>query len=95
MDPDTYTEHVCYDKNGNKLLYMRMLKALYGMIVAALLYYKKFVKDIKKIGFELNPYDPCVANRRMNMKQHTITWHVDLYYGFNQTKRNEDRILSD
>ena len=47
------------------------------MIVAALLYYKKFVKDIKKIGFELNPYDPCVANRRMNMKQHTITWHVD------------------
>ena len=57
MDPDTYAEHVCYDKNGNKLLYVRMLKALYGMIVAALLYYKKFVKDIKKIGFKLNLYD--------------------------------------
>ena len=25
----------------------------------------------------MNPYDPCVANRIVNGKQHTITWHVD------------------
>ena len=35
------------------------------------------MKDITTIGFKINPYDPCVANRIVNRKQHTITWHVD------------------
>lgn len=47
------------------------------MMIALLLYYKKFKNDIKTIGFEVNLYDPCVANCQRNGKQHTITWHVD------------------
>jgi hypothetical protein len=54
-----------------------VLKALYGMLQSALLYYKKFRKDIEDIGFNVNPYDPCIANRMVNGKQHTIAWHVD------------------
>ena len=54
-----------------------MLMALYGMLTSAILFYKKFRKDIEGIGFEVNPYDVCVANRRVNDKQHTVTWHVD------------------
>ena len=42
-----------------------------------LLYYKKFKKDIEGIGYKLNPYDMCVANKIVNEKQHTLTWHVD------------------
>ncbi len=74
--PEVYASYVVWE-NGEKVLYVIMLKALYGMLTSALLYYKKFVKDIQEIGFELNPYDPCVANRMVNGKQHTITWHVD------------------
>jgi hypothetical protein len=71
-----------YDKyirneGKNRVLYVRMLKALYGMLVSSILYYKKFRKDIESIGFEVNPYDVCVANRTVNGKQHTVTWHVD------------------
>ena len=29
------------------------------------------------IGFKLNPYDPCVANKIVHGKQLTIAWHVD------------------
>jgi hypothetical protein len=29
------------------------------------------------IGFEVNPYDICVANRTVYGKQQTLTWHVD------------------
>ena len=29
------------------------------------------------MGYEVNPYDPCVANKMINGKQHTISWHVD------------------
>jgi hypothetical protein len=46
-----------------------MLKGIYGMLQSSLLYYKKFHKDIESIGFEVNPYDPCVANHIVNGKQ--------------------------
>jgi hypothetical protein len=45
--------------------------------VASLLWYKKFRADLERIGFEFNPYDPCVANRNVNKKQHTVHFHVD------------------
>ena len=28
-------------------------------------------------GYEINPYDPCVANKIINGSQHTVIWHVD------------------
>merc|ERR1719410_1029553 len=61
----------------DKILYVRMKKALYGMLKSLILYYKKFKKDIEHIGYKLNPYDICVANKIINKKQHTLTWHVD------------------
>jgi hypothetical protein len=74
--PGVYDKYVIY-VGLQKVLYVRMLKALYGMIIASILYYKKFRKDIEAIGFEVNPYDICVANRLVGGKQHTVTWHVD------------------
>ena len=29
------------------------------------------------MGFEVNPYDICVANYNVGIRQHTITWRVD------------------
>jgi len=46
-------------------------------MVAALLYYKKFVKSLTKQGFKLNPYDGYVANKIVNGKQITICFHVN------------------
>ena len=47
------------------------------MLMSGLLFYRKFRASIEKIGYKVNPYDPCVANKIINGKQHTITWHVD------------------
>ena len=60
-----------------KILYVEMLKALYAMLKASILYYNKFRRDIEAEGYTINPYDPCVANKVVNKKQHTLTWHVD------------------
>jgi hypothetical protein len=76
LSHETYAEYVVYE-GKSKVLYVVMEKALYGMLQSSLLYYKKFRKDIESIGFKVNPYDPCVANRIINGKQHTVTWHVD------------------
>ena len=32
---------------------------------------------MNELGFELNPYDPCVANKIIDGRQCTIIWHVD------------------
>ena len=64
-------------KRGKRVLYVVVTRAIYGMLVAALLWYKKFRKDLEGQGFEFNPYDVCVANRMVNGNQHTIRFHVD------------------
>ena len=50
-----------------------MKKELYGMMLSSLLCYRHFQKNIEKIGFEINPYDVCVANRQVNGTQQIIT----------------------
>ena len=69
--PEIYAKHVVY-KNGKKVLYVEVLRALYEMLISAMLWYNKFRSDLENIGFEFNPYDPCVANRIVSEKQHTI-----------------------
>ncbi len=76
INPSVYEPYVIYE-GKSKVIYMLMNMALYGMIFSSLLYYKKFRRDIESIGFKVNQYDPCVANKTVDGKQHTITWHVD------------------
>ena len=47
------------------------------MISLGLLLYNLFSDTLQKIGFILNPYNICVANKSINGKQCTITWYVD------------------
>ena len=64
-------------ENGVKVLYVEILRAIYGMLEAALMWYKKFRTDLEGIGFVFNPYDPCIAQRTVRGKQHLIRFHVD------------------
>ena len=64
-------------EKGRKVLYLRLLKALYGCMESALLWYDLFSTTLQNMGFEINPYDKCVANRIVDKKQQTICWYVD------------------
>jgi hypothetical protein len=75
--PDVYREYVTIGKKGEKQLLVQCLNALYGTMVASLLYYKKFVKSLRSKRFKLNPYDPCVANKQVDGEQLTVCFHVD------------------
>ena len=76
IDPTTYKDYVVYE-HGKKVLYVKLLKAIYGTLEAALLFYKKLRRDLEDEGYKVNSYDPCVANKIIQGKQHTIMWHVD------------------
>ena len=75
--PEVYGSYVSTNKSGQKVLLVQCLNAVYGTMVAALLYYKKFVKSLTKQGYKINPYDGCVANKVIKGKQITICFHVD------------------
>ena len=71
--PEVYKKYVRYE-GKQKFIYIHILKALYIILVSLILYYKKFIKDIKFIGFEVNRYNICVANQMKSGKQKTFTW---------------------
>ncbi len=75
--PDVYGPYVTVGKKCDKQLLVQCLTALYGTMVASLLYYKKFVKSLKLNGFRLNPYDPCMANKQVKRERLTVCLHVD------------------
>ena len=76
ISPEIYKNFVAYER-GQKIIYVQVLKAIYGMLQSALLFYKKIKNDLIKNGFEVNPYDPCVANKMVKGSQLTVAWHVD------------------
>jgi hypothetical protein len=75
--PEIYRKYIYVGSNNKPVLYVKLQKSLYGCLRSALLFYQKLLKDLEDNGFELNPYDPCVANKVINGKQFTINWHVD------------------
>jgi hypothetical protein len=76
IDPFMYEPYVV-EENGERVMYVELLKALYGTLRAARLFWEKLSLKLQEWGFEINSYDPCVANKIVNGKQITIVWHVD------------------
>jgi hypothetical protein len=76
LDPKLYRKYV-KNENGKTVLYVELLKALYGTLKAALLFWKLLSSKLVEWGFVINPYDWCVANRTVNGKVQTVLWHVD------------------
>ena len=47
------------------------------MLKCAFLFCRKLYQDLESQGFEVNPYDTCVANKIIKGYQRTLVWHVD------------------
>lgn len=73
-----YEKYVHVTKDGKRILYVQLSRAMYGCMKAAKLWWKMFSSFIvDEMGFELNPYDQCVANKEIQGTQCTMVWHVD------------------
>jgi hypothetical protein len=77
ISPEAYKSYISQNKKGNKQLLVQCRNTLYGTMVASLLYCRKFVKSLTDIDFTINPYDPCVANKIIEVEQMAICFHVD------------------
>ena len=59
------------------MLYVKVLKAIYGLIESVLIWYDIYSKTLMDLGFKLNPYDKCLANKTIDDKQCTVCWYID------------------
>ena len=75
-DPKLYRQYVVTE-NNKPVLYVELIKALYGTLCAALIFWRKLTSKLVEWGFVINLYDWCVANKQINGQQCTLVWHVD------------------
>ncbi len=59
------------------MLLVECMNAIYGTMIAGLLYYRKFTESLKRKKLIKNPYDPYIWNKVIKGKQCTICFHVD------------------
>ena len=65
-------------QNTNGTIVVQLLKALYGCVESAKLWYDKISNNLKNLKYKINPYDKCVFNRiEDNNSQTTLIIHVD------------------
>ncbi len=77
VSPKVYASYVATNSRGKKSLLVECYNTIYGTMVAGLLYCCTFSSSLKKRGFTVNPYDPCVWNRDIKGKQMTICFHIN------------------
>ena len=75
VNPD-HIPNIWY-KNGNKVLYFRVTKVLYGCIELDILCYHLYGNTLKELRFVINPYDQCIKNKIMDEEKCTISWYFD------------------
>jgi len=81
------------NENNRQVLYVHIVKSLYGLMISAMLFYNKLKTDIIKNGFKLNSYDPCAANKMVNGNQLTVSWHVDDLKASHKDSKAVDEFL--
>ena len=63
----SYEKYVLTNKTtGKKRLYGKLTKAVYGMLLGAILFYQKLSDQLYEWGYGQNPYDPCTFNKTID-----------------------------
>lgn len=71
LNPGVYGDFLVFEVRRN-VIYVVVLRSLYGTLIASLLWYRMFRKYLEFIGFKFNPYDPYVANRIKAGSHHIV-----------------------
>ena len=74
---ENYEKFVHINKNGKKVLCLELIKAMYGCLKSARLFWELLSTHLGRMGFTSNQYDLCVANKQIDGSMCTIAWHVD------------------
>jgi len=92
----SYKSKIIYSNNGKrKLLYGRLVKAVYGTLLAAIIFYQKLAKHLTNHGFKQNQYDECTFNKMVENEQLTVQFHVDDLKASHKDNKVLEQFLKD
>ena len=74
--PLLYIKYVLMVNNGRPILYVKLHKSLYGYIKLDPLFYQKLSGEPNRMGFNLNPYNPCIIIKKVNGWKFTIVFKI-------------------
>ena len=91
----TYVQFPLHNRQkGLKQLLVKFQNALYGTMFASLLHYRKFTKSLTDVGFKINPYDLCAANKMIDGQKMTICYHVYNCKLIQRRNKVNDRMIN-
>ena len=74
----SYQEKIIWSKDRKKrFLYGRLIKAVYGTLLGAIIYYNNQSKHLTDYGFVQNKYNMCTFNKMVSGEQVTVQFCVD------------------
>lgn len=73
---EVYQKYI-HHRQRQAYIYYKLNVALYGILNAALLFWKKLTASLNLQRFIITPSYWCIANKIINGYQCTILWHVD------------------
>ena len=77
IDP-SYHKNVIWSKDcKKKFLYGRLIKAVYGTLIGAILFYNKLSKHLTDHRFVQNEYNMCTFKKMVDGEKITVQLHVD------------------
>lgn len=74
---------------------VKLVRALYGCVQSARLWYIKLRDALSSLGFEANVYDLCTFNKTIDGKQLSIAFHVDDLFITCVSEASIDNVISD
>ena len=80
-------EYFWYEKLRN-VLYMLLIKALYGWMKYTILCYDVYKNILKGVNFKLILYEKSVSNNMVNGEHFTLCWYVD----YNKVSHMDDTV---
>ena len=74
IDPSYYKNVIWSKDSKKKFLYGRLVKAVYGTLLGAIILYNKLSKHLTDRGFIQNRYDMSTFNKVVKGKQITLNY---------------------
>ena len=88
-------KRVVYTKNGQKYMYGKLNKAVYGTLLGTILFYEKLATQLHDWDYIMNPYDACTFNKMVDGKQITVQFFIDNLHISCENMEEIDKLIND
>eukprot|EP00957_Ditylum_brightwellii_P015608 1177306-Ditylum_brightwellii.AAC.1 len=93
--PQNYKQYISIDKKGNKVLYVKLQKALYGCLRSALLFYRNCHRTLSMVVLKSTPMIHVWPTKSKYCKLRTTRGKVHDYLGMQLDYSKEEEVEVD